>query len=413
MLGRAIFCWMVSVGLAAAATFEVAQPPQPGEAYQSAQFRLWVPDGGKPLRALLIRQHGCGRAGVDHADDVQWQALARKYDAALLGSHFVQNKECVDWFDPTRGSERALLAALQHFATESKHPELTTIPWALWGHSGGSLWALNLTYRHADRTLAVFGRSQATLGGDGRVNGIPILLNYGEQEKTGRFASVHTNSQQLFNAKRAGGAFIAVSIDPKASHDCRNARHLAIPFFDAVLAQRLPAAGQTALKPMNDGLAWLGNPDTLAISSAAQYAGDKTKACWLPDETTARRWQEFGKTGSVTDLTPPAPVAGLLAKKTTEGVSLSWSAVADLDTGIKHFAIYRDGKKIGTLGGTITKANPAGHYQIWNYGDEPEPKPAALVFVDKLGTPTSKYEVTVVNHADLESGKPPAVIVSP
>ena len=59
-----------------AATFDVNQPPKDGEKYKSADFRLWVPDGVKTLRAVIVRQHGCGRKGIDHADDLQWQALA-------------------------------------------------------------------------------------------------------------------------------------------------------------------------------------------------------------------------------------------------------------------------------------------------------------------------------------------------
>src|SRR5438552_2841778 len=67
-----------------AGTFEVSLPPKEGEQYKSADFRLWLPEGAKTIRAVIVRQHGCGRNGIDHADDLQWQALAAKHDAALL-----------------------------------------------------------------------------------------------------------------------------------------------------------------------------------------------------------------------------------------------------------------------------------------------------------------------------------------
>ena len=112
-----------------AETFETAVKPEAGEKFRSAEFRLWLPDKVKHVRAVLIRQHGCGRKGLDHADDLQWQALARKWDCALLGSHFQQNKDCSDWWDPTNGSERALTIALKTFAEKSKHPEIAAVPW--------------------------------------------------------------------------------------------------------------------------------------------------------------------------------------------------------------------------------------------------------------------------------------------
>jgi hypothetical protein len=84
---------------------------------------------------------------------------------------------------------------------------------------------------------------------------------------------------------------------------------------------------------------------------------------------------------------------------------LSWSATADLETGLREFVIYRDGEKLGTLAGAKGKGNPDGHFQVWNYGDEPEPRPAAMVFTDTTGTARSRYSVAAVNRAGLESGK--------
>src|SRR4051812_5985355 len=119
-----LFCcsWLVlfSAGFARAEIFEVAVPPEKGEKYKSADFRLWVPDGVKQLRGVIVRQHGCGRNGITHADDVQWQALAKKWNCALLGTYFQHDKECRDWFDPAQGSERAFLKALKIFAQAGK-----------------------------------------------------------------------------------------------------------------------------------------------------------------------------------------------------------------------------------------------------------------------------------------------------
>lgn len=383
-----------------AATYDVAMPPKEGEKYKSADFRLWVPDGVKTIRAVIVRQHGCGRKGVDHADDLQWQALAAKYDAALLGSHFVQDKQCADWFDPKNGSERAFFDALAHFAKESKHPELPAAPWAIWGHSGGSLWACHMTNRHPERVVAVWGRSQALTEYVDKALLVPIVFNYGEGEKTGQFASVHKNSQAAFAAYRPKGALWAVAIDPKSSHDCRLSRSLAVRFFDKTLAARLPKEGVT-LNALT-AAAWLGDPDKLAVVDNRERRG-LDAMCWLIDEEFAKAWQEYCKTGEVKDTTaPPAPTA-LTTKATDAGVALEWKAVGDIESGVRQFQVFKNGKLLATVGDEKTKANQMGYFQVWNYGDEPEPRRPKFAYIDPAGKAGDAYEVLAVNHAGLES----------
>ncbi len=389
-----------------AATFDVSQPPKDGEKYKSADFRLWVPDGVTTVRAVIVRQHGCGRKGIDHADDLQWQALAAKYDVALLGTHFQQAKECKDWFDPAGGSERAFFDALAHFAKESKHPELVAAPWAIWGHSGGSLWACHMTNRHPERVVAVWGRSQALTDYGEKALGVPVVFNYGTGEKAGQFASVHKNSQEAFAKYRPKGALWAVAIDPKSSHDCRNSRALAVLFFDKMLTARLPKDG-VKLKSLADGPFWRGESDTLAVLSPEVSRGNPLADSWLIDEPFAKAWQEYCKTGDVTDATPPPVPTGATATAGDKGVSLTWAAVADIESGLKQFVIRKNGAKVGTAGGEKVKGNPNGFVQVWNYGDEPEPKATAFAFADPDGKAGDQYTLTAVNHAGLES-KPSA-----
>lgn len=63
------------------------------------------------------------------------------------------------WFDPRRGSEKAFLRALDDFAAKSRHPEIQTIPWALWGHSGGGIWADLMSTLHPDKVIGMWLRS--------------------------------------------------------------------------------------------------------------------------------------------------------------------------------------------------------------------------------------------------------------
>ena len=111
------------------------------------------------------------------------------------------------------------------------------------------------------------------------------------------------------------------------------------------------------------------------------------------------------KTGEVLGKSPPSAPYGLNAAHVGTGNVITWLHDADLQSGTKYFYLYRDGKKLATVGGEITKANPKGYYQVWNYGDEPEPRPAPLRYVDKAGKKDSVYEVSAENHAGLESAR--------
>jgi len=101
------------------------------------------------------------------------------------------------WFDPRQGSDRAFLRALDEFATKSGRAEIATVPWCLWGHSGGGIWANVMSILHPDRVLAAFLRSGTAAMFRPRhefiqpevppaVYEIPTMVNFGiEREEDG------------------------------------------------------------------------------------------------------------------------------------------------------------------------------------------------------------------------------------
>jgi poly(3-hydroxybutyrate) depolymerase len=116
MFGCVWFAFLAAGTVAHCQTYEANMPPQPGEQFQSAAFRLWLPEDLKTVRAIIVRQHGCGRNGIDHADDLQWRTLAKKHGAALLSSRLTYSGSCAEWCVPMNGTERAFLDALKSFA---------------------------------------------------------------------------------------------------------------------------------------------------------------------------------------------------------------------------------------------------------------------------------------------------------
>jgi len=389
-------------GVLRAESYDVVVPPKEGEKYASAEFRLWIPEGLKTVRAIVVRQHGCGRNGIDHSDDLQWQSLAARHGAALMGSRLTYSGSCGDWCVPANGSERAFLDALDRFARDSKHPELTAVPWAIWGHSGGAIWGCHFADRFPERVVGVWARSGAITEYREAARSVPIVFNYGERESVpkNQFESVYRSSIKAFETYRPQGAPWSLAVDPKSWHDCRESRSLSILWFDLLLAERLPKAG-VRLVPC-DAKRWRGDAKTLAVAAATADA-EPGQSCWLPGEAYAKAWVEYCKTGAVADSTPPEAPTGLQAVASDRRVELRWKAVADLESGIAGFAILRDGKPIAQVGSPKTAANPKGHFQGVEFGDEPTPRKPQMGFLDVDGKPGAKYEVAQVNFAGLSS----------
>jgi len=402
----------------------VTYPPstEPGELAYGVTYTFWIPGGVTRLRGLIVHQHGCGagacKGGATAASDLHWQALARKWDCALLGPSYQQEdkQDCSLWCDPRKGSEKTYLRAIREVAAQTQHPELETVPWCLWGHSGGGTWASILQVLHPDRILAVWLRSGtafAQLEKSGllkpevaaAVYAIPVMCNPGAKEKGDkRFNGAWTGTFAMFQAYRSRGAPIGFAPDPRTSHECGDSRSLAIPFFDACLAMRLPEPGESALKPVDLKAAWLAEPLSDAAQPAASFAGKAEEAVWLPNAKVAKAWMEYVKTGAAADDTPPPAATGVRVERQGGKAVVTWEAAADLESGIRCFILRRDGKDLAQV-----PEKPVGRFgrplfQTMSYHDTPEPNAPAMRCEDPApGAEPHRYQVVVVNGAGLPS----------
>jgi len=410
-------------------TAEIPASTQTGELTFAATYNLWIPEGVKTIRGVIVHQHGCGegsnKGAVTAADDLHWQALARKWDCALLGPviHQPEAANCRLWCDPRNGSEQAFLKALAELAKRSSHPELERESfWCLWGHSGGGFWSSILQAKYPERIVAIWFRSGTAYSAwqksdDPKLVGqvpfvdlpaaayeIPMVANPGAKENGDkRFNGAWTGSLAMFKAYRAKGAPIAFAPDPLTSHQCGDQRYAAIAFFDACLRLRLPEAGTTApLRKIDQSKGALAPLLGDAAVPTAEYKGKPTEASWLP-AGFAKPWTDYVKTGATTDATPPPAPFNVAAKAVAEGVELTWDSHADLESGLRQFLIRKDGQVVGRVPETLK--NPFGRplFQGMSYGDTPTQPLAAMRFVDKGAKPGAKYEVVAVNTVGLES----------
>lgn len=414
-----------------------AEPPYYRVRYEASQktgelifpvsYTVWMPPGVKTLRGLIVHQHGCGegscKSGQTGAFDLHWQALAKKHACALMAPSYEQPEKanCQMWFDPRNGSDAAFQKSLTDLGAKAGHPELATVPWALWGHSGGGHWVGGMTLLHPERVAASWLRSGVPqlVAVEGRHTpytipeaalGVPMMCNLGTKEgvtdKMGRFAGVWPGNEVFFNTLRAKGALLGVAIDPLSSHDCGNQRYLAIPWLDACLAARLPEKTGDKLKPMSASDSFLaalqpGETNVAAPVPAAQFKGAIDKSVWLPNAAIASAWAQYTKDSAVADTTPPPAPSNL---KVTGNV-LTWTAEADLESGLAGFIIERDGAVLVNL--PEQPKNPFGRplFQNLSYSDTPTQPLVEMKFTDTKAVPgqTHQYRVIAVNTAGLKS----------
>lgn len=407
---------------------EVSYPgsEEPGELMYAVTYRAWIPDGVKTLRGVIVHQHGCGagacKGGETAADDLQWQALARKWDCALLGPSYKQEdkQDCRKWCDPRNGSRDRFLQALRDLAAKSDHPELDDVPWCLWGHSGGGFWASLMMTSDPDRIVAAWLRSGTAFaewekGGIAKPEirettyGIPFIANPGVKERDDvRFKGAWDGGLAMTKAFRSRGAPAAFAPDPRTGHECGESRDLAIPYFDACLAARLPEKGSNRLRPIDPASGWLAPFEGgEAIPARGAEPGIASGAGWLPTAEVARAWDQYTRDGTIPDSTPPPPPFGVKAARGDgeKGVRIAWDVHSDLESGLKQFVILRDGEPIG-----IYPEKPIGRFgrplfQSVSYHDTPEAPLPPMSYVDR-DAPAGKmpeYRIVAVNGVGLES----------
>jgi hypothetical protein len=174
------------------------------------------------------------------------------------------------------------------------------------------------------------------------------------------------------------------------------------------MAMRLPAKGSRnqTLKPVDSSKAWLAPFMGGAAEPVAEYKGHPAEAGWLPNESVARAWMEYVKTGSASDPTPPLPPSNVQAASTQSGTEITWDAEADFESGIGGFIIMRDGKELVRLPET-PPANSYGRplFQAMSYHDTPEPPVPEMRYLDGSAKPGEKhtYSIIAVNSAGLAS----------
>ena len=140
---------------------------------------------------------------------------------------------------------------------------------------------------------------------------------------------------------------------------------------------------------------------------AAEFKGNANEAVWLPNETVAKSWMEYVKTGATSDTTPPPPPFNVTdSSKGEQGIEITWDAEADFESGIQEFIVMRDGQELAQV-----PEKPIGKFgrplfQSMTYHDTPSQPMPAMRYADISAQVGEKhtYSVITVNGVGLRSG---------
>ena len=364
-----------------------------------AEYGVYVPSTAGRIRGLMVFQHGCSQEefGLSRHCDVQYQAFARKWDLAIVESTIYGL--CDYWAYPENGSYKTLMLALTKAGAATGHEELPQAPMLLWGHSGGGLWVLAMLRQHPERIISAVCYSAAW---DPDWDYLPaaydvpmILRHAGPGEGAD---NIPATARPTFAQMRAGGAPASIAYTRGQNHNHSYIRSITIPLWDASLKQRLAADG--SLQPLDGQKTWLGDTITYEIYREADYQGDKTALCRLPDRESAEAWSEYASRGIVTDKTPPSAPFDLKLSADGDRLKITWKADADIESGIGCFQIYVNGEQIG-------RVPEQGNYQDFDRnGDQARPvNPPAMEFFLPMPAATATIAVETVNRDGLTSGK--------
>ncbi len=267
--------------------------PRQGGPLDKVELRIWIPDGVKKVRGVMMNPFYLKAAGQRH-----WQAAARQWDFGIIGANYFAVKSSE--FAPT------LKEALKVFAEKSKHPELVNAHFCFAGMSAGGGMSTRFAEALPERTIAVAPVCLEVGPRSAAARKIPHLTIFGERD--GR--QMEKLAERLPEQRKLG-ALYAIAVQWRRRHEFALANNLIFPFFDHVIQARLGNKDTKHLAAMSLKKGWLGEPSTWdtnspKVASWQDYKRDKSAACWLPDAYVAHVWRAFvSKAPSIRIASPP------------------------------------------------------------------------------------------------------------
>lgn len=281
---------------ATADTYEITL--EPGVVYNMAAFKLWHKPDADRIRGILMLNPGSNGDGRGMVDDSFWQGFASKHDLALMGTYFTDHRHVnmmiEDYIKVGEGSGQALLDAIDQFAKDSDHQELSYAPFLLWGHSAGGELNHEIAAWMPERVIAYVvnqgGYYYSSVPPEA-TRKTPGLYFVGLSDLVSRNSII----KGIFTTNRRAGALWTYVEEKGVGHEVVGSRDLALIFYEEVMAKRLPddAMGYKALLPVTEDMGIKGNIITHEIVGEDDKEVKLEETSWLISERLANAWQEL------------------------------------------------------------------------------------------------------------------------
>ncbi len=275
-----------------------SRDPVLGGARDKVFFKVWFPQGAKPVRGAM-----CNPFSKDDAVSAHWQAACRLWNFAYIQTDF----------DAVKKEEFLLLpTALIELAKTSGHAEIEHVPFCWTGMSRGGGMSMQLSELLPHRTIASVPVCLEVGPANDATRLIPVLTVFGEKD-----GSQMEKLLSKLPPERQLGARWSIAVQWNRKHEFALANNVSFVFLDDVIARRVPQQPSLSQSPalgtipLEDG--WLGDVSSWGkdgrrptIQSWRDYSGDRNAACWFPTQRAAATWAAFVSGTKEISITEPA-----------------------------------------------------------------------------------------------------------
>lgn len=248
-------------------------------------YNMFVASDVKVIRGAVFNPFHENAALQEH-----WQTAAGLWDFAVIGTNLfrVKNEEV----------GLTTLAGLKELARASGHPEVEHMPLCVVGMSIGAGLSVRIAETLPERVIAGGPVCLEVGPRDAASMRIPMITIFGERD--GKQMQLLADKLPVARRERAQWA---TAVQWRRRHEFFRANDLLMPLFDHAIRHRYPSGaaplkGPVALNDYDEAQGWLGDPATWdgplpRTAPVAEYQGDPSRACWLPDGYVAAVWQAF------------------------------------------------------------------------------------------------------------------------
>ena len=263
--------------------------------------RLWIPNDVAIIRGVIIIPNGVGGDARGIVTNTFWQALARMYGFALMGTRgyvcYGNGTTSVDTEVPV------LLSDFAWYATASGRPEVANLPMIITGWSACGQVAYGINTKIPERVITFITNKGGYYIQPPLVAAAlktPALGVAGQLDSAAGRTAIKNN----FEIHRPLGAIWANAFEENIGHNEGNVNGVWYTFFDHAIRARLPAGappltGPVTLLDLPENSGWLAAAPTDSgglsgrVYPYADYPGTKTSACWLMDADVANLYRGF------------------------------------------------------------------------------------------------------------------------